>query len=152
MKPYKGKLSIRCTKSDKCGKDDLHYRMKIIFLDWIDTQCGGINLIEYDKMALKSEVDDINYQPDATIFDGENFLWVEVETDPFNVFFKFAKLLYLENTKLQSWPHTIFFAITPLKQWDCFLQTYARLRKVLKIKKIFLCAIQEQKVTVLSDK
>ena len=106
---------IPATSSDKNSKNSTHYKIKKKTIDHLrDVKNLKVILVRYEETII-NRPDIGNFRPDVVFLIGHNKeIWFEIETDPFNVFYKLAKLLYFKDLKPIHWPIKVIFSINKL--------------------------------------
>ena len=139
-------ISIPKTRSDKIDKKgELHYLLKVILLKHLNRikKLPRYEEICYDEILINQNIYGAGYIPDVA-FVNNSPAWIELETDPFNIFKKLTTLLYLYKLKPSFWPKQLIFGTVEPKNKEIYIRTFMQLIKLIKIKNINLYFINTE--------
>lgn len=149
-------VHVPSTKSDGSDQGGEHYRLKKIFIDWLREEqrelLKNFVYVIYDERMITFEEFELGYEPDAAIVRQKSGqVWIEIETDPLNVFRKLTVLMYLSKFGVRNLPVTLLFGIPPLSHLEQYTETFRELKKLNPVEDVRACVIHTpQKIVKLS--
>jgi len=85
---------------------------------------------------------ELGYEPDAAIVRQKSGqVWMEIETDPLNVFRKLTMLIYLSKFGVRNFPATLLFGIPPLSHPKPYVETLRELKTLTPIEDVRACVL-----------
>lgn len=145
---------IPATMSDKSNKNNKHYKLKKLLIEWLRDNSKIISVpVYYEKRTI--QIANYGYEPDLCCSEtGKDYVWLEIETDPFNIFTKLTNLIFLTKFNSVNLPSVLIFGIEEPHNEEKYLETFKEIRDLLSINSVmlFFIDIKGYKVKNIIDK
>jgi len=143
-------FDIPTTKSDRSDNKREHYKIKKNLIEWLRDNTNIFHLFEYaryDECLISLSISGSSFYPDVAIFTSDKKqIWIEIETNPLNIFYKFVILSFLHKFKPSNYPDMLIFGILEPSDHikENFLKTCNEIKKLTKIPVVMIYIVKSK--------